>query len=180
MLIDIGDNVISQEGLHMGSLLAVVLDRGSIETSFITALVTDFTGMLDIVYRLAEEPRRDPDDFLEVFFVSAGSTELKAIQARLHAIFDDIRVGETAICGKEHIWRFKVPFQPRDGGDKPLGIDKAFAYIERSNLDDASLAHFLRDTFKYFPIEIKRAIFAKLKSTEGAAIVAALRQLDFD
>jgi len=180
MLIDIGNDVLSQEGLHPGSLLAVVLDRGGVEPSFVTAFIADFTGMLDIVYRLVEEPRRNPDDFLEVFFVRAGSAELKAVQASLHALFDHIRVGETPVGSQEHVWRFKIFFKPPDGGYQALGIDKALADIKRGDLDHASLAHFLGYAFEKLPIEVGRRCLAELQSTEGTAVIAALRKLYFN
>ena len=180
MLIDIGNDVLAQEGLHPGSLLAVVLDRGGVEPSFVTAFVADFTGMLDIVYRLVEEPRRNPDDFLEVFFVRAGSAELEAVQASLHALFDYVRVGEATVGGQEHVWRFKVFFKPPDGGYQALGIDKALTDIKRSDLDDASIAHFERDTLKELPINVLCRILPKLQRTERTAIIAALCKFDLD
>src|SRR3990167_386754 len=180
MLIDIGDDVLSQEGLHLGSLLAVVLDRRGVDSSFVSALIADFTGLLNIVYRLAEEPRRDPNDFLEIFFISAGCAELQAIQTHLHAIFHYIRGGKTSISRQEHIWRFKVFFKPFDGGDQPLGVHETLTDVERSNFDDASFAHLLGNAFEKLPVEVGCRILTELQGAERATVIAALRQFYLD
>ena len=180
MLIDIGDDILGQEGLHMGSLFAVVLDRRGIESRFVAALVTDFTGLLDIVYRLVEEPGRDPNDFLEVFFVRAGSGELEAVESRFHTVFDYVRVGETPVGSQEHVWRFQVFFKPSDSGNQALGINKTLTDVEWSYLDYASITHLCCDAFEQLPIEVRRAVFAELQGTKCTPVIAALSEFNLD
>ena len=142
MLIDIGNDILMQEGFHMGRLFAVVLDRRGVESSFVSAFIADFTGMLDVVYRLVEEPGRNSNDFLEVFFVRGGGGELETIETRFHTILNHVRSGQGTVGSQENIWRFKVFFQPTDSGDQSLGIGKTLPDVKGSNLDDPGLSYF--------------------------------------